>query len=175
VIEAAKQPAHFFARSARREDAADIARIYNEGIEDRVATFETDLRGERDVLRWFDEERTMIVVEGEGRVAAFASAFSYRPRDCYRGVREFSVYVSRDSRGAGLGRLALEALIGAARSRGDWKLLSRVFPENKASLNLLASLGFREVGTYVRHAKLDGEWRDVVIVEKLIDEAAGRR
>ena len=80
-----------FARPARREDAAEIARIYNEGIEDRVATFETELRGEKDVLRWFDEERTMVVVEEGGKVLAFASAFLYRPRACYAGVREFSV------------------------------------------------------------------------------------
>lgn len=158
-----------FARLGRREDAVEIARIYNEGIEDRVATFETDLRGEKDMLRWFDEERTIVVVEDEGRVAAFASAFSYRPRKCYDGVREFSVYVARNARGRGFGRLALDELIAACHSRGDWKLLSRVFPENTASLKLLKSMGFREVGTYVRHAKLDGQWRDVVIVEKLID------
>jgi L-amino acid N-acyltransferase YncA len=175
VSKIAERTTPFFSRPARREDAAEIARIYNEGIEDRVATFETDLRTERDVLRWFDEGRTMVVVEGEGCVTAFASAFAYRQRACYQGVREFSVYVSRSARGRGLGRLALESLIETARSRGDWKLLSRVFPENKTSLDLLASLGFRQVGTYVRHAKLDGVWRDVVIVEKLIDEpAAGR-
>jgi L-amino acid N-acyltransferase YncA len=160
-----------FARPARREDAVEIARIYNEGIEDRLATFETDLRGERDILRWFDEERTMVVVEADGRVHAFASAFEYRPRRCYAGVREFSVYVSREVRGSSFGRIALEALIAAARARGDWKLVSRVFPENTASMKLLKSLGFRDVGLYVRHARLDGEWRDVVIVEKLIDEA----
>jgi phosphinothricin acetyltransferase len=85
-------------------------------------------------------------------------------------VREFSVYVARDARGKGYGRAVLVELIGAARARGDWKLLSRVFPENQASLRLLQSLGFRRVGTYVRHAKLDGVWRDVVIVEKLIDD-----
>jgi phosphinothricin acetyltransferase len=113
----------------------------------------------------------MVVVEAGGRVCAFASAFAYRPRACYAGVREFSVYVSRDVRGRSFGRIALEALIAAARARGDWKLLSRVFPENTGSMKLLKSLGFREVGRYVRHAKLDGEWRDVVIVEKLIDEA----
>ena len=159
-----------FARTARREDAAEIARIYNEGIEDRTATFETELRGEKDVLRWFDDGRTMVVVEQDGRVSAFASAFNYRPRRCYDGVREFSVYVSRDARGNGLGGVALKALFDAARARGDWKLLSRVFPENQASLKLLKSLGFREVGTYIRHAKLDGKWRDVVIVEKLLNE-----
>jgi phosphinothricin acetyltransferase len=163
-----------FARPARREDAVEIARIYNEGIEDRVATFETELRGEPDVLRWFDEERTMVVVEASGRVCAFASAFSYRSRACYAGVREFSVYVARAERGHGHGRIALEALIAASRARGDWKLLSRVFPENKASMKLLKLLGFREVGRYERHAKLDGVWRDVAIVEKLIDEQGAR-
>jgi L-amino acid N-acyltransferase YncA len=170
-MNAAKSAAVPFARPARHEDAADIARIYNEGIEDRVATFETELRGEKDVLRWFDDERAIVVIEMGGRVCAFASAFSYRPRACYDGVREFSVYVARDARGQGLGRMALEALIAACRARGDWKLLSRVFPENAASLKLLKSLGFREVGLYRRHAKLDGQWRDVVVVEKLIDEA----
>jgi phosphinothricin acetyltransferase len=157
-------------RAARREDAGAISHIYNQGIEDRVATFETSLRSEADVLRWFDEGRTIYVVEENGRVAAFASAFAYRARECYAGVREFSVYVARDARGKGYGRAVLVELIGAARARGDWKLLSRVFPENQASLRLLQSLGFRRVGTYVRHAKLDGVWRDVVIVEKLIDD-----
>jgi phosphinothricin acetyltransferase len=159
-------------RAARRADAGAIAHIYNQGIEDRVATFETALRSEADIQRWFDEDRTMFVVEENGRVAAFASAFAYRARECYAGVREFSVYVERDARGKGYGRAVLVELIGAARARGDWKLLSRVFPENQASLRLLQSLGFRRVGTYVRHAKLDGLWRDVAIVEKLIDDRA---
>jgi phosphinothricin acetyltransferase len=159
------------ARPASREDAPEIARIYNEGIEDRVATFETELRSVSDVLGWFDDGRSMVVVEENGRVLAFASAFAYRSRACYSGVREFSVYVARGERGKGLGRIALQALIETAGARGDWKLLSRVFPENVASLKLLASLGFREVGTYRRHARLDGHWRDVVIVERLIGAA----
>ncbi len=166
---AAAERAKIHARRAQREDAAAIARIYNQGIEDRVATFEIDPRTEKDVLGWFDEGRTLVVVEVEGRVRAYAAAFSYRTRACYAGVREFSVYVAREDRGCGFGRTALEGLIAAARARGDWKLLSRLFPENAASRKLLASLGFREVGAYRRHAKLDGEWRDVVIAEKLID------
>jgi L-amino acid N-acyltransferase YncA len=74
--------------------------------------------------------------------------------------------VAREGRGKGFGRAALAALIDDAKARGWWKLLSRVFPENGASRALLKSAGFREVGTYEKHAKLDGEWRDVVIVEK---------
>lgn len=159
-------------RAAARADAAAIARIYNQGIEDRVATFETQTRSEADIAKWFDTGRTTLVVEVDGAVLAYATAFIYRERECYSGVREFSVYADRTARGLGLGRVAMEALIDAAKKRGDWKLLSRVFPENIASLKLLAALGFREVGTYKNHAKLDGVWRDVVIVEKLIGEGA---
>ncbi len=158
------------ARYGVAADAAAITRIYNQGIEDRVATFETASRSVQDIEKWFDTGRTVVVVEADGEVLAYATAFIYRERECYSGVREFSVYVDRNARGMGLGRAALEALIEAARARGDWKLLSRVFPENGASLKLLASLGFREVGTYKNHAKLDGRWRDVFIVEKLLGE-----
>jgi L-amino acid N-acyltransferase YncA len=97
---------------------------------------------------------------------AYAAAFTYRSRPCYYGVREFSIYVAREGRGKGFGRAALAALVANAKARGWWKLLSRVFPENTASRSLLKSAGFREVGTYEKHAKLDGQWRDVVIVEK---------
>lgn len=159
-------------RKAMPADAAAIAAIYNEGIEDRSATFETGLRSAEEVAGWFDGNTTLIVLESGGGIGAFARAMPYRSRDCYAGVREFSIYVARSARGASLGRIALEALIEAEAAIGSWKLLSRVFPENTASLALLARLGFREVGLYRRHAKLDGVWRDVVIVEKLIGEAA---
>lgn len=97
---------------------------------------------------------------------AFANTSTYRPRDCYAGIAEFSVYVERQVRGTGAGKAAMEALIPAARAAGYWKLLSRVFPENAASRGLLRSLGFREVGTYEKHGQLEGVWKDVVIVEK---------
>lgn len=163
------------ARRASAEDAASIARIYNDGIADRIATFETTPRTAADVARTLDErgERyPTVVVETDGAVVAWAAASEYRPRDCYAGVAEFSVYVAREARGRGAGRAAMEALISACEERGIWKLVSRVFPENEASRRLLARVGFREVGTYRRHGKLDGEWRDTVIVERLIGEAA---
>ncbi len=156
------------ARPGTPQDAQTIARIYNEGIEDRVATFETRPRSARDVEAWFDGTHPIVVVEDAGQVLAFASTSTYRPRECYAGIAEFSVYVARAARGRGAGRAAMQALIEEAERAGFWKLVSRVFPENVPSLSLLRSLGFREIGTYERHARLDGIWRDVVIVERLI-------
>ncbi len=157
------------ARPAVPDDAAAIARIYNDGIEDRVATFETRPRSPDEVLAWLDGRHPVVVVEDGGEVVAFAASSTYRPRDCYAGVAEFSVYVARACRGRGAGRLAMSALIAACRTAGFWKLVSRVFPENVASRGLLRALGFREVGVYERHGRLDGAWKDVVIVEKHID------
>jgi phosphinothricin acetyltransferase len=161
----------FTARAASPNDAAILAQIYNEGIEDRVGTFETRLRTREDILGWFDGAHPVVVVEADGSgVVAFASTSGYRPRECYVGIAEFSVYVARVIRGHGAGRVAMRALIEAAASAGIWKLVSRIFVENAASRRLMASLGFREVGIYERHAKLDGTWRDVVIVERLLPE-----
>ena len=156
-------------RDAAVADAAAIASIYNEGIDDRVATFETRHRTADDVVQWFDGRHPVVVVEDDdGEVIAFAATSTYRPRDCYAGVAEFSVYASRAARGRGAGRMAMAALFVAARDAGFWKLVSRVFVENDASRGLLRALGFREVGVYERHGQLDGIWRDVVIVEKLL-------
>ena len=157
------------ARAASPDDAEAIARIYNEGIEDRLATFETRLRTTQDITAWFDGAHPVIVVEDGGSIVAFASTSTYRPRECYAGIAETSVYVSRSHRRRGAGRIALEALMDAAQKAGFWKLLSRIFPENTASRGLVRKLGFREVGVYQRHGKLDGQWRDVVIVERLLD------
>ena len=157
-------------RDATVADAPAIARIYNEGIDDRVATFETRHRTADDVMLWLDGRHPVVVVEGDaGDVIAFAATSTYRPRDCYAGIAEFSVYASRAARGRGAGRMAMEALFAAARGAGFWKLVSRVFIENTASRGLLRSVGFREVGVYERHGQLDGVWRDVVIVEKLLE------
>ncbi len=159
------------ARAAQICDAAAITTIYNEGIADRVATFETKPRSPEQIAGWFDGSHPIVVVEKNGAVIAFASSSTYRSRDCYVGVAEFSVYVARRQRGTGAGRIAMATLIEAARTAGFWKLVSRVFPENSASLALMARLGFREVGTYQRHGRLDGQWRDCVIVELLLGDA----
>ena len=157
------------ARIARTTDAAAIASIYNDGIEDRIATFETRRRNADDVMKWFGGRFPIVVVENaNGEVLAFASTSQYRPRECYAGVAEFSVYVARSARRAGAGRMAMERLIEEARQAGFWKLVSRVFVENEASRRLLQRVGFREVGIYRRHGKLGDTWRDTVIVERLL-------
>ena len=158
------------ARTATPADSAAIAQIYNEGIEDRVATFETRMRSVEDIRAWFDGVHPIVVVEEAGRIVAFGATSTYRPRECYAGIAETSVYVARAYRRKGAGRIALRALMEEAAAAGFWKLLSRIFPENTASRSLVRELGFREVGVYEKHGKLDGVWRDVVIVERLISQ-----
>ena len=155
-------------RRAHPDDSAGIAAVYNQGIEDRLATFETRLRSDKDVATWFDGRHPIIVAERERQVIAFAATSEYRPRECYAGIAEVSVYVDRRFRHGGIGRLVLTELLQEAEALGFWKLVSRIFPENQPSLALVRTLGFREVGIYEKHGCLDGVWRDVVIVERLI-------
>lgn len=159
-------------RPAALEDAERIAEIYNQGIEDRIATFETALHTALDRREWLEAnpDRPVVVATREGLVVGFALAGMYRERECYRGIGEYSVYVDRKARGSGVGRLLMEALIAEAALRGYWKLTSRIFVHNHASRKLALAVGFREVGIYEKHARLDGTWLDCVIVERLIPE-----
>lgn len=159
-------------RFARQDDAPTIAHIYNQGIAERIATFETEPRSADTIVAALVERGDVyptLVAERTGQVVAVAWAAPYRPRDCYAGIAEFSVYADRAARGTGAGRAALDALIRECERRGFWKLVSRIFPENTASRALCRHVGFREVGVYRRHAQLDGRWRDVVIVERLLE------
>jgi L-amino acid N-acyltransferase YncA len=157
------------ARAGTVADAGVIARIYNEGIEDRIATFETRARSAEDIASWFDGVHPVVVVEDDAaRVIGFASCSSYRTRACYARIAEFSVYVARGHRGRGVGRVALEGLVAACREAGLHKLVSRIFPENAASRAVCRAAGFREVGVYEAHGQLEGTWKDCVIVERIV-------
>ncbi len=158
-------------RTARAGDAAAIAEIYNQGIEDRVATYETEPRSPKEQQAWLRSvagRYPAVISEIDGQIVGWAGAGPYRARECYRGIGEFSMYVRRDWRGRGVGDRLVAALISEAERLGLWKLLSRIFLFNEASRALCRKHGFREVGVYEKHARLDGRWLDVVIVERLI-------
>ena len=170
-------------RLAQLSDVQAIAEIYNQGIEDRSSTFETQPRTSMDVQPWVADmsRHPVLVVEVDGAVVAWANLSSYRARSCYVGIADFSIYLHRDVRGRGIGKALLKALLGEAEERGFWKVLSRIFTFNEASLALCQACGFRTVGVYEKHACLEGRWLDCVIVERVFpsnqpgpdDEAAG--
>lgn len=146
--------------------------IYNQGIRDGVATFETRERTPDELAPWLGDAAHPVLAAHEGGACqGWVAASTYRPRPCYAGVAEFSVYVAREARGRGVGHALMGAFLPACEAAGLWKLISRVFPENRASRSLLARHGFREVGTYLRHAQHHGAWKDVVIVERLLGPA----
>ena len=101
-------------------------------------------------MREKGERYPTIVAERHGIVVAWAGASAYSSRPCYAGIAEFSVYTAREARGIGAGRAAMMGLMAACEARGFWKLMSRVFPENAASLALLERLGFERVGLHRR-------------------------
>jgi L-amino acid N-acyltransferase YncA len=158
-------------RPAHQTDASAIAAIYNQGIVERSSTFETTLRSAEDMLERIKAAArfpVLVAVDDNDVVVGWAGLSAYRARACYAGVAEFSIYMDAAVRGRGVGRRLLNGLIEEASKLGYWKLLSRVFPFNAASRALCRACGFREVGIYEKHAKLDGSWLDVVIVERLI-------
>jgi L-amino acid N-acyltransferase YncA len=160
-------------RAARPEDCEEIAGIYNEAIAERTSTFETDYRATADVERWLGSpDHPVLVATSGGAVAGWARISEYSPRPCYAGVGEGSVYVRGSQRGHGLGGALVLALTQAAERAGYHKIVGKLFADNIASLRLVARHGFREVGLHLRHGRLDGEWRDVVLVELLVGEAA---
>ncbi|WP_102125851.1 arsinothricin resistance N-acetyltransferase ArsN1 family A [Deinococcus planocerae] len=161
-------------RAATPDDARTVTRIYNQGIADRIATFETRERSEAEVAeRLRGPHPAVVALDEVGEVVAFAWSGPYSTREAYATIGDHGVYVGREARGRGYGEVALRALMDAAREAGLHKLTSRVLVDNAASRRLHARCGFREVGVHRRHARQGGEWRDVVTVEVLLDEEPG--
>jgi L-amino acid N-acyltransferase YncA len=153
-------------RSALAVDCAAIADIYNEAIAEGRSTFETEPRSATDVEGWLDSALLVGTIGSD--VAGWARLTPYSPRACYSGIAEGSVYVRASRRGHGLGRALAGALTEEAERAGLHKIVGKLFADNEASRRLVARHGFREVGVHLRHGQIDGDWRDVVLVEKLL-------
>ena len=159
-------------RPATVDDAAAICAIYNQGIEDRVATLETELRTTDDRRQWLaarGPRHPVIVAETEaGDVVGWGSLNVFNAREAYRHVADFSVYVERGHRGQGVGRALLSRLIQLGREHGFHKLVLSAFPTNASGLALYEKMGFRTVGIYEEQGLLDGRWVDTIVMEKLL-------
>ena len=160
-------------RPAVAEDAEVVARIYNHGIAERQATFETRPRSAEEVRAWLDQDRPFLVATDEhDKAVGFARLTPYSTRKAYAGIGEHGIYVDPHARGNRIGLRLLNELAQAAEDAGYYKLTSRIFTTNEASLRLHRRAGFTEVGIQRRHGRLDGEWKDTMLVERLLGEAA---
>jgi phosphinothricin acetyltransferase len=151
-------------RDLQPGDWPQVAAIFEEGIATGNATFETEAPS------WeaWDAAHTEIRLAAacDDELAGWAALSPYSERSCYRGVAEVSVYVSERFRGHGVGRALLEQLIARSEAAGIWTLQAGLFPENKPSLRLHLGCGFRLVGVRERLGRLDGIWRDVLLLER---------
>lgn len=155
-------------RLAQPRDLDAVAAIYNEGIDERQATFETRHRSATDLQLLLGERFLLVVAEDAGEIVGWATLSPYSDRPAYAGVAEFAVYVAAAARRSGVGRALMAELAERAPARGVHKLVGKVLSTNEASLGLLRGCGFEVVGVHRRHGRLDGTWHDVTLVELLL-------
>ncbi|GCF09924.1 arsinothricin resistance N-acetyltransferase ArsN1 family A [Dictyobacter arantiisoli] len=159
-------------REATREDAIAIARIYNQGIEDRSATLETQLRTPEERAEWLATRESrhpvLVAVDSQGNVAGWSSLNPFNPRPVYDHVADLSVYVAREQRGRGIGDTLLSALEVRARELGYHKIVLAAFPTNAPGMRLYERHDFHTVGIYHEQGMLDDQWVDVIMMEKLL-------
>ena len=158
-------------RAGRPDDTEAICLIYNAALAERESTFETEPRSADDFEGRIDDGRfPLLVAEAAEEVIGWAGLAPYSSRPCYAGIGECSVYVAAEARGRGVGTSLTEALVGAACGSGFHKMIGKLFTDNAASIRLVERCGFSSVGLHRRHGQLDGEWRDVLVVERPLDE-----
>lgn len=152
-------------RPVTDSDMPTVLAIYDEGLATRNATFETTLPTARQLRgRWLPD--LAWVAELDGRVVGWSAIAPASARDCYAGVGESSVYVAAAARGRGVGKTLLYAQVMGADHAGLWTLQTSIFPENRASIALHQSAGYRTLAVRTRIAKLEGVWRDTVLLER---------
>jgi phosphinothricin acetyltransferase len=152
-------------RELREEDWPAVREIFEQGIAGRNATFEVEAPSWETWDRSQLDGHRYVAVE-QGRVVGWVAVHPVSSRPCYRGVVEHSVYVHDDFHGRGIGRALLARLFESTEADGIWTIQTGIFPENEASLALHEKAGFRVVGTQEKLGKLDGAWRDVVVLER---------
>ena len=159
-------------REAKVEDILYITNIYNQGIEDRIATLETRVRDCIEMNEWLtsrgERYKVIVVEDSENIVRGWASINIFNSRCSYSGVGDLSIYLERDIRGKGLGKILLSSLLDTAKKQGFHKMVLNTFEFNEAGKSLYRALGFREVGTYENQGILDGKFINITIMEKLI-------
>lgn len=162
----------FLTRIACLDDIQQITEIYNEGIEDRIATLEADTKSVEQMIGIFTarskRHKMIVAVNEQGVIKGWASLNVFNLRECYQGVADLSIYIRRTARGKGLGKILLLALIETAKQVGFHKMVLSTMAHNYIGHKLYASMGFTKVGTYIKQGMLDGKWIDVTIMEKLL-------
>lgn len=152
-------------RDLEPDDWPTVAEIYWDGMRDGLATFETEVPT-WDVWDAAHHTSHRLVAEVLDEVVGWAALSPVSKRRCYLGVAENTIYIARNARGLGIGHRLLEALVGTAEAAGIWTIQTSIFPENRASLALHTSCGFRVVGVRERIGRRDGVWRDTVLLER---------
>ena len=163
---------NYMTRKAEIEDCSAIARIYNQGIKNQVATLETRLRTDNEMKEWLinkPERFEVIVIENKNAdISGWASLNLYNPRDCYRTIADISIYVDEKKQGQGLGKELLKGLTRTAKDQGFHKLVLKMLSSNTIAHQLYKSAGFRQVGVHYKHGRMNGEWIDIILMEKLL-------
>lgn len=165
------ETAELCVREAAAGDLEDIRRIYNEGIEDRVATLDEEPKSSEEIRAWFadhGERYAILVAERAGAIAGWVALNRYAHRCAYNGVADLSIYVARAQRGTGIGSELLGALETTARAHRFHKIVLFTFPFNAPGQRLYRKRGFREVGVFCEQGRLDGRFIDVMAMEKIL-------
>ncbi|MFL0582818.1 GNAT family N-acetyltransferase [Solibacillus silvestris] len=153
-------------RFVTSEDWLDVKRIYEAGIDTKIATFESNAPDSYN--EWFGEANpncSFVALE-ENHILGWCKLTPVSKREVYKGVGEVSIYIAPDAIGKGIGHLLLNHMITASEKEGFWTLESKIFKENVASLNLHIKNGFRMVGIREKIAQLNGEWKDNILMER---------
>ncbi len=160
-------------RKGTIQDVKEITTIFNQGIEGGVATLETKLQTEKDILAWMKDRdpRYMILVaqEESGKICGYVSLNKFNFKSAYTGVADLSIYIEKDNRGQGIGEILLKQVIEEAKKEGFYKLVINVISKNKKALHFYEKIGFSLAGIYKKQGILQGEWVDAIIMEKFLE------